>query len=75
LYDLASLTLGHEEYLGDVDSGHGAAVQPEVIRAWWSLRNLRVAPLADRARLRPVLARLRVRRAEIPAVRLYQPDR
>src|SRR4029434_7832396 len=29
-------------------------------------------PLADRARLRPILARLRVRRAEIPAVRLHE---
>ena len=29
-------------------------------------------PLADRARLRPVLARLRVRRAEIPAVKLHE---
>src|SRR5215470_19108483 len=31
-------------------------------------------PLAGRARLRPVLARLRVRRAEIPDVRLHEPD-
>ena len=31
-------------------------------------------PLAGRARLRPVLARLRGRRAEIPAVRLHEPD-
>ena len=29
-------------------------------------------PLADRARLRPILARVRVRRAEIPAVRLHK---
>jgi hypothetical protein len=29
-------------------------------------------PLADRARLRPILARLRVRRAEIPAVKLHE---
>jgi aminoglycoside phosphotransferase len=29
-------------------------------------------PMADRARLRPVLARLRVRRAEIPTVRLHR---
>jgi hypothetical protein len=32
------------------------------------------SPLADRARLRPVLARLRVRCAEIQAVRLHEPD-
>jgi len=31
-------------------------------------------PLAGRARLRPVFARLRGRRAEIPAVRLHEPD-
>ena len=31
-------------------------------------------PLAGRARLRPDLARLRDRRAEIPAVRLHEPD-
>ena len=31
-------------------------------------------PLAGRARLRPVRARLRGRRAEIPAVRLHEPD-
>src|SRR5690349_1481976 len=31
-------------------------------------------PLAGRARLRPVLARLRVRRSEIPDVRRHEPD-
>jgi hypothetical protein len=31
-------------------------------------------PLADRARLRPILARLRVRRPEIPAMRLHEFD-
>ena len=31
-FDLASLTLGHEDHLGDVDL--------DVIRAWWSLRSL-----------------------------------
>jgi aminoglycoside phosphotransferase (APT) family kinase protein len=40
LYDLATLTLGHEEHLGDVLAGYGAAVDLEVIRAWWSLRCL-----------------------------------
>jgi len=43
LYDLASLTLGHEEHLGDVVAGYGADVDLDVIRAWWSLRSLRVA--------------------------------
>ena len=40
LYDLATLTLGHEEHLDDVVAGYGAAVDREVIRAWWSLRSL-----------------------------------
>ncbi len=40
MYDLASLTLGHPEHLGDVISGYGAGVDPDVIRAWWSLRSL-----------------------------------
>jgi len=43
LFDLASLTLGHEEHLGDVVAGYGADVDLEVIRAWWSLRSLRAA--------------------------------
>jgi aminoglycoside phosphotransferase len=41
LYDLASLTLGHQEYLGDVVAGYGNDVDLDVIRAWWSLRCLR----------------------------------
>jgi Ser/Thr protein kinase RdoA (MazF antagonist) len=40
LYDLASLTLGHEERLGDVVAGYGTDVDLDVIRAWWSLRSL-----------------------------------
>ncbi|WP_312888752.1 phosphotransferase family protein [Nonomuraea rhodomycinica] len=40
LYDLAILTLGHEERLGDVVAGYGADVDLDVIRAWWSLRSL-----------------------------------
>ena len=40
LYDLASLTLGHEEHLGDVVAGYGTDVDVDVIRAWWSLRSL-----------------------------------
>jgi aminoglycoside phosphotransferase (APT) family kinase protein len=40
LYDLASLTLGHEERLGDVIAGYGADVDLDVIRGWWSLRSL-----------------------------------
>ncbi len=40
LYDLAILTLGHPEHLGDVIAGYGADVDLDVIRAWWSLRSL-----------------------------------
>jgi aminoglycoside phosphotransferase (APT) family kinase protein len=40
LYDLASLTLGHPEHLGDVLEGYGADVDLDVIRGWWSLRSL-----------------------------------
>jgi aminoglycoside phosphotransferase (APT) family kinase protein len=40
LYDLAILTLGHPEHLGDVVAGYGTDVDRDVIRAWWSLRSL-----------------------------------
>jgi aminoglycoside phosphotransferase (APT) family kinase protein len=40
LSDLAALTLGHEEHLGDVVAGYGIDVDLDVIRAWWSLRSL-----------------------------------
>jgi aminoglycoside phosphotransferase (APT) family kinase protein len=40
LHDLAILTLGHEEHLGDVVAGYGTDVDLDVIRAWWSLRSL-----------------------------------
>ncbi len=40
LYDLAILTLGHQEHLGDVVAGYGTDVDLDVIRAWWSLRSL-----------------------------------
>ncbi len=40
LYDLASLTLGHEEHLGDVVAGYGTDVDLDVVRAWWSVRSL-----------------------------------
>jgi aminoglycoside phosphotransferase len=40
LRDLAVLTLGHEEHLGDVVAGYGTDVDLDVIRAWWSLRSL-----------------------------------
>ena len=40
LHDLAVLTLGHQEHLGDVVAGYGTGVDLDVIRAWWSLRSL-----------------------------------
>lgn len=40
LFDLATLTLGHEEHLGDLLAGYRADVDLDVIRAWWSLRSL-----------------------------------
>lgn len=40
LFDLAILTLGSEEHLGDVVAGYGTDVDLDVIRAWWSMRSL-----------------------------------
>ena len=40
LFDLATLTLGHQEHLGDVIAGYGTDVDLDVIRAWWSFRSL-----------------------------------
>ena len=40
LYDLATLTLAHEENLDDVIAGYSADVDLELIRAWWSFRSL-----------------------------------
>jgi len=40
LYDLAIMTLGHEEQLGHVVAGYGNDVDLDVIRGWWSWRSL-----------------------------------
>jgi len=40
LFDLATLTLAHEEHLDDVIAGYGADVDLALIRAWWSFRSL-----------------------------------
>lgn len=40
LYDLAVLTVGHNEYLDDVVAGYGEGVDRSVIRAYWTLRRL-----------------------------------
>jgi aminoglycoside phosphotransferase (APT) family kinase protein len=43
LFDLAILTLGHEERLADLLAGYGTDVDLDVIRGWWSLRSLSAA--------------------------------
>jgi aminoglycoside phosphotransferase (APT) family kinase protein len=43
MFDLATLTLGHEERLDDLLVGYGDDVDLDVIRAWWSLRSLRAS--------------------------------
>ncbi len=40
LFDLAVLTLGHPEHVGDVVAGYGIDVDRDLIRAWWSMRCL-----------------------------------
>ena len=40
MYDLATLTLAHEEHLDDVITGYGSDVDVDAIRAYWSLRSL-----------------------------------
>jgi aminoglycoside phosphotransferase (APT) family kinase protein len=40
LFDLATLTLGHPERLGDVVAGYGTPVDSDLVRAWWSWRCL-----------------------------------
>jgi aminoglycoside phosphotransferase (APT) family kinase protein len=40
LFDLATLTLGHQDHLGDVIAGYGTDIDRDLIHAWWSLRCL-----------------------------------
>jgi aminoglycoside phosphotransferase (APT) family kinase protein len=40
LFDVAILTLGHNEHLGDVAAGHGTGIDRDLIRARWSWRCL-----------------------------------
>lgn len=42
-FDLAILTLGHEERLDDLLAGYGTDADRGAIRAWWSLRSLTAA--------------------------------
>ena len=43
MFDLAILTLGHEEHLEDLLTGYGTDVDRDVIRVWWSVRSLTAA--------------------------------
>ncbi len=40
MYDLATLTLAHEEHLDDVVAGYAGDIEIDVIRAYWALRSL-----------------------------------
>jgi aminoglycoside phosphotransferase (APT) family kinase protein len=40
LFDLATLTLGSPERLGDVVAGYGGDVDIDLVRGWWSMRCL-----------------------------------
>jgi aminoglycoside phosphotransferase (APT) family kinase protein len=40
LFDLATLTLAHEEHLDDIVGGYGTDVDRDLIHAWWSFRSL-----------------------------------
>ncbi|MFF0339690.1 phosphotransferase family protein [Kribbella sp. NPDC004875] len=42
MYDLASLTVVHQERLEEVLAGYGAGADLDAIRGWWSLRTLMV---------------------------------
>ncbi|WP_305789661.1 phosphotransferase family protein [Symbioplanes lichenis] len=39
-FDLAILTLGHEERLDDLLAGYGTDIDVDMIRGWWALRSL-----------------------------------
>ena len=40
LWDVAVLTVGHEERLPEVERGYGQSLDVDVIRGWWALRRL-----------------------------------
>src|SRR4051812_26644036 len=40
LFDLAVLTVGHEERLDDVVRGYGTDVDVDVVRGWWAVRRI-----------------------------------
>ena len=39
-FDLAVLTVGHEERVADVLAGYGDEVDMDVITAWWAVRRI-----------------------------------
>jgi aminoglycoside phosphotransferase (APT) family kinase protein len=47
MFDLATLTLGHEDRLDDLLAGYGTDVDRDAIRAWWSIRSLLVIRWLD----------------------------
>ena len=40
MWDVAMLTLGHPEHLGDVVAGYGKRVDLELVRGWWAVKSL-----------------------------------
>jgi aminoglycoside phosphotransferase (APT) family kinase protein len=40
LFDLAVLTVGHEEHLDDVVRGYGVDIDLGVVRGWWAVRRI-----------------------------------
>src|SRR2546429_1620008 len=53
LYDLASLTLGHEEHLGDLVAGYLTDVDLDAVRSRWPLRSLPAVRWLVRHRFQP----------------------
>lgn len=74
LFDLATLTLGNQEHLGDVIAGYGTAVDRDLIRAWWSLRSLSNVRWLIEHGFGGAREVSRGRRPEIPAVTRHEPD-
>jgi hypothetical protein len=72
LFDLATLTLAHEEHLEDVLAGYGTDVDRDLIRAWWSWRCLVVVRWLFENGFGPIDEYPENRRTDITAVRLYE---
>ena len=74
LYDLAVLTLGHREHLSDVIAGYGTDVDRDVIRAWWSFKNLRAIPWLVEHGFGPPETMPEVGDAAVRAVRPFEAE-